>query len=78
MEDDDDSIDRYLDRIIRSVPEANRPKDTVICRRGCPKANWIREDQHLRCYCHSMGVFSWPKLALDDCVDRQRALRQTG
>ncbi len=76
MADHDDSIDRYVDRIIRAVPEANRPAENVVCRQGCPNANWIREGDNLRCYCHSMGVFSWPKLALDDCVDRQRALQE--
>lgn len=73
--EDDDSIERYVDRMIRSVPEANQPEADIICRQGCPKANWLREDQTLRCYCHSIGAFSWPRLNLHDCVDRQRALR---
>jgi hypothetical protein len=74
---DDDSIDRYVDKIIRAVPETNRPGADVICRQGCPKANWVREGQRLRCYCHSMGAFSWPKLELNDCADRKRALSGT-
>lgn len=71
---DDDSIERYVDRMIRKVPESNRPGSEIICKQGCPKANWIREGDNLRCYCHSMGVFSWPRLKLEDCLDRMRAL----
>ena len=71
---DDDSIERYVDRMIRAVPEANQPTSKVICRQGCPNANWIREAEKLRCYCHSMGAFSWPRLELEDCLDRKIAL----
>ncbi len=74
---EDESIDRYVDRMIRAVPEENQPSAQVICRQGCPKSNWLREGDRLRCYCHSMGAFSWPKLELTDCADRQRALRDS-
>ena len=77
MTDEDDSIDRYVDEMMRAVSEANRPANTVICRQGCPKANWMREGDQLRCYCHSMGAFSWPKLDIQACADRERALRAT-
>ncbi|MEA1085063.1 hypothetical protein SFC76_12405 [Sphingomonas sp. CD22] len=74
-QDDDGSIERYVDEMIRSVPEVNRPDPQISCRQGCPKANWLREKETLRCYCHAMGVFSWPRLNLERCTDRQRALR---
>ncbi len=72
---DEASIETYVDQIFRAVPEANRPGATIVCATGCPKANWIRTGETLRCYCHAMGVISWPKLEVDDCLDRERALR---
>ncbi len=55
--DDDPSIDRYLDQIIAKVPAANQPAADIVCRQGCPHANWMREGHNLRCYCHSMGIY---------------------
>ena len=72
---DDPSIDTYVLQIIRSAPEASRPEHTTACARGCPQANWMRTGDSLRCYCHSMHAFTWPKLEVEDCLDRERALR---
>ena len=68
------SIAAYVDRIIRAVPEANRPGGVIACAMGCPKANWIRTGDTVRCYCHSMGVISWPRMEVEECLDRERAL----
>ncbi len=70
----EESIDQYINEIIAGVPEENRPDPAVACRQGCPKANWMREDLDLRCYCHSMGVNTWPRTRLNDCLDRRRAI----
>ncbi len=73
--EDEVSIAVYVAQVLLAVPEANRPGGAIVCATGCPKANWIRTGDSLRCYCHSMHAFTWPKLEVEDCLDRERALR---